>query len=602
MVVSPYKLYFTTMVSKWKLEFFTVRTTMPRKRRNDDPYADPYTTPPEEEPAGRQPVARKTDRREHSNAIRVQCIQMRVDGRSFEDIKAQTGVPRRTVLNWQKRAKERGWEPGRPIREDHVSNLPRSGRPVLMEKGSEEDRVAKRLLKKNSTIRGLTYQAFSLVLGLELKRIRTAANRDLDKPTPKATTIWRWLRRNGFKSLKWTTKPGLNNHQRLRRLAFAMKTRCWTIEDWKRLVWSDETSVVLGLYRGKRRVWRRTHERFHRHCIRRRWKGHSTFMFWACFSYDWKGPCHCWSAETAAQKKKYAAIVDKYNKEHEPIDRENWELAEGMDRLRLDRNKPGKKPRWRYTAARGKMERKAKAGGIDWMRYQYEVLRPKFVPFILRRKTTSDGRPLIAQEDNAGPHASRWNSEYWAKTGIEHLMWPPNSPDLSAMEPPWGLMKKRISKKVYQKTAKVLMKRWPEEWKNLEQEKLQRYVERLPGHIRWVIRLAGGNEYKEGTEPPPLPEGQREPGDIVWEKFLEEQRRLNLKVYQKELLDAEVDEDWVFEGQNGNSEDEEEEEEERGGESDAADNTEMGLEEILEDKDLNYIVDEAYATIERRSN
>ena len=38
-------------------------------------------------------------------------------------------------------------------------------------------------------------------------------------------------------------------------------------------------------------------------CIRRRWKGHSEFMFWGCFSYDKKGPFHIWKAESTKEKK-----------------------------------------------------------------------------------------------------------------------------------------------------------------------------------------------------------------------------------------------------------------------------------------------------------
>jgi len=66
--------------------------------------------------------------------------------------------------------------------------------------------------------------------------------------------------------------------------------------------------VVLGHRRGRVRVWRRPDERDNIHCIRRRWKGVKEFMFWGCFSYYEKGPCHIWKDETMAEKK--AAIKD----------------------------------------------------------------------------------------------------------------------------------------------------------------------------------------------------------------------------------------------------------------------------------------------------
>jgi hypothetical protein len=77
------------------------------------------------------------------------------------------------------------------------------------------------------------------------------------------------------------------------------------------------------------------------------------------------------------------------------------------------------------------MVRNTTKGGIDWVRYRFKVLKSRFIPFM--RKL---GPGHIAQEDNAGPHASKWNRLFWAESGIETLSWAPNSPDLSAVEPP----------------------------------------------------------------------------------------------------------------------------------------------------------------------
>jgi hypothetical protein len=45
-------------------------------------------------------------------------------------------------------------------------------------------------------------------------------------------------------------------------------------------------------------------------------------------------------------------------------------------------------------------------------------------------------------------------------------------------------------------------------------DKFQQFVNQIPGHIRWVIILKGGNNYKEGTSPP----------DELWEAFLRERQ------------------------------------------------------------------------------
>ena len=60
--------------------------------------------------------------------------------------------------------------------------------------------------------------------------------------------------------------------------------------------------------------------------------------------------------------------------------REAWELTTGMKRLGL-RNKPGRVPQWRWVKETGKLARESSRGGIDWWRYQTQVLIPKLIPF-----------------------------------------------------------------------------------------------------------------------------------------------------------------------------------------------------------------------------
>ena len=170
---------------------------------------------------------------------------------------------------------------------------------------------------------------------------------------------------------------------------------------------------------------------------------------------------------------------------------------------------------WKYTAKTGAMERGNKRGGIDFIRYQNEVLKPLFIPFM-----QSLGPGYIAQEDNAGPHASNWNREYWAASAIELMTWPPNSPDLSAIECPWWALKVKQGKKGPIHGRKFLTAFWPKHWQSFPLKKLQRYVERIQGNIEWVIRCLGGNEYKEGTKSPVLEEAERDQLNRDIEEFL----------------------------------------------------------------------------------
>ena len=51
-------------------------------------------------------------------------------------------------------------------------------------------------------------------------------------------------------------KPLLSTRHRQRRLAFALKYRNWTVEDWKRVIGSDETKINRFGSDGRQWVWK----------------------------------------------------------------------------------------------------------------------------------------------------------------------------------------------------------------------------------------------------------------------------------------------------------------------------------------------------------
>jgi hypothetical protein len=135
-----------------------------------------------------------------------------------------------------------------------------------------------------------------------------------------ASTVQRIFKRRGIRKLKPTHKPGLTAAMKAARLKFCQDHRHWTLEDWKNVIWTDETSVCLGHHRGSVRVWRTKEDRYEPTVVRPRWHGASEFMFWGCFTYD---------------KKQAKAQIDKINAELEPELRLNWELETGMRRMAL---------------------------------------------------------------------------------------------------------------------------------------------------------------------------------------------------------------------------------------------------------------------------
>jgi hypothetical protein len=59
-------------------------------------------------------------------------------------------------------------------------------------------------------------------------------------------------------------------------------------------------------------------------------------------------------------------------------------------------------------------------------------------------------------------------------------------------------MKRLTTKKDTPKNNKDGRRVWRQAWQELEQERIQVWIKRIPRHIQEVIRLEGSNEYREG--------------------------------------------------------------------------------------------------------
>jgi hypothetical protein len=42
-------------------------------------------------------------------------------------------------------------------------------------------------------------------------------------------------------------KPGLSAENVVKRLQWAQRYKDWTVEDWKKVIWSDESSIWIGV-------------------------------------------------------------------------------------------------------------------------------------------------------------------------------------------------------------------------------------------------------------------------------------------------------------------------------------------------------------------
>ena len=106
----------------------------------------------------------------------------------------------------------------------------------------------------------------------------------------------RALQKRGYTRCKALRKPPLSDQNRRVRLAWALEHLNWTIEQWNRILWSDETWVTSGFHT---RIWvtRKAGEELDDTCLRTSPARKRGWMFWATFHGDNKGPCLFWEKE-----------------------------------------------------------------------------------------------------------------------------------------------------------------------------------------------------------------------------------------------------------------------------------------------------------------
>ncbi len=83
--------------------------------------------------------------------------------------------------------------------------------------------------------------------------------------------------------------PLLSAKNRKRRLQFAQAHQNWTIEDWKKVAWSDESWFLLRHSDGRVRIWRKEHESMDPSCLVSTVQAGGV-MLWGIFSWHTLGP------------------------------------------------------------------------------------------------------------------------------------------------------------------------------------------------------------------------------------------------------------------------------------------------------------------------
>ncbi|QRV96417.1 Transposase [Ceratobasidium sp. AG-Ba] len=159
------------------------------------------------------------------------------------------------------------------IAKKHRPNLPKSagGRPRKLSPGAT--RYAVRLVTNNNNVS--TRQA--------TQRLCALTGQSIHPKTVKCA-----LKSAGLVPVKKQQKPQLTPEHMETRLNFAKIHKDWTVEDWRRVLWSDETKINRLGSDGIHWGWKRKGEGLsNRLVVPSANFGGGSIMFWGCFS--WQG-------------------------------------------------------------------------------------------------------------------------------------------------------------------------------------------------------------------------------------------------------------------------------------------------------------------------
>jgi hypothetical protein len=117
------------------------------------------------------------------------------------------------------------------------------------------------------------------------KALRNVTNQPLS-----AQTVHRNLKAAGLKAVVKKKKPFLSKRHRKARMDFALAHQHWTVEDWKKVVWSDETKINRLESDGRKWVWKKAGEGLSDRLVQGTQKfGGGSVMVWGCMLWDGPG-------------------------------------------------------------------------------------------------------------------------------------------------------------------------------------------------------------------------------------------------------------------------------------------------------------------------
>ena len=198
-----------------------------------------------------------------SEGVRGQIIALTNEGYSQREVAAKIGVSKGAVQRTLERFRKTG----------SYASRPKSGRPRCTTK--QEDQFIKLTSLRN---RKATAGDIQLTI-----------NNTREQPISKATA-WRRLAASGLRGRVARSKRFLRPTSKRKRYLWAKKYKNYTLENWKKVLFIDESQFEI--HGNNRRVYvrRRNGERFLNQCLKSTIKhGGGSIQVWGCFSFNGVG-------------------------------------------------------------------------------------------------------------------------------------------------------------------------------------------------------------------------------------------------------------------------------------------------------------------------
>lgn len=247
--------------------------------------------------------------------------------------------------------------------------------------------------------------------------------------TVSVDTVRRALKERNLVAKKKVKKPALSLAHRRARLRWAHTYREWTVEDWSRVIWSDETKINRFHSDGLQMVWVPKGEGLTPRTIKPTVKfGGGGIMVWGCMT--WFGVGKLGKVQGLLDAKQFIEILDA-------------NLVPTLDAA---------------------------------------ICHPS-IP----------SGQLYFQQDNDPKHTSRVAKSWFEGKKIKVLPWPAQSPDLNPIEHLWSHLKRKLaSHKTVTRGTHELWDRVSEDWLAISIETCQGLISSMPRRIEAVIKAKGG--------------------------------------------------------------------------------------------------------------